>query len=325
MPGNDIDYLEGGRVLHPNKNSAIWVSGPEALSLMTLSFASVLPKNIYGAGVLGHYFNFGPPILFHSGAPLRAEFSAAGDAVVLAQMQTGTTVYLYGITVEKLIGWVPPARKDEVDVTGLCATWSVPREDILTLKKLKKTDTHDLPGMTDLLISYIAAFKNIKVRSAADVIRWAAQTFEKNIKQVLLQGEMEDRRLAALHAGRGQRKNQAAASGSGGAEAGENWKLLRDAVQKAMPFYREPFDERFAGNDDPGRFFNVALQEDTGLPSPETITELKRFLSSAASLTAAYSLDQPNPHTHLCLTNTHPLTHFICAGRMSLPCNSQRH
>ena len=53
-----MDYLEGGRFLMPNKASCVLVKDLTEPSILTLNFASVLPKNVYSTGVCGHVFNF---------------------------------------------------------------------------------------------------------------------------------------------------------------------------------------------------------------------------------------------------------------------------
>ena len=279
------NYLEDSRMLIPNKGATICITEPddaENVGIFALNFASVLPRHVYSTGVAGHYFNFGEAVKVSKGEPLRVQFAAAGDACVYAVKQVGQMVYLYGITIESLIGWTPPARKDDIDEARLLSTWPVPRADIVDLTPLADTETHpNLKGTADLLMSFVKTFTVHKIRSVADSEKWVKQPYEKNVKQALLQGELADRRVAQLRASRGRRSEAAANSGDGGQDAGDVWAVLREAVQRAIPFYNEPFEERFAGGDNNGRFFNVALDEATGQPTPETIDELRAFLQCA--------------------------------------------
>ena len=94
-----------GRILIPDKATPLCkgLEDDEPCVYYT-TYASVIQTNIYAAGVLGHYFNFGGSIMSNDGAPQLAKFKAAGDAIILAlKISTTGTPYLYGITVENLI------------------------------------------------------------------------------------------------------------------------------------------------------------------------------------------------------------------------------
>ena len=300
-----VDFLENGRILVPNKSGSVLIEDPKHPAVLALNFASVLPSMLYSTSVPGHYFNFGEPARFSDGEPHRVEFKAAGDVCSFFTKQVGENVYLYGTKMDRFIEWTPPARKDAVDETPNLALYQVPREDIVSMKVLTNTETHPhLRDHADQFMSYLKVLQNIKVRSISDAKKWVKQSYEKNMKIILLEGEKADRKLAADQAARGKRSTAAEHSKEAGQEARDLWKAIREAVQRAAPFYNEPFEERMAGGESAGRFINIALDTETGQPTTATIDELRAFLTYAHTL----------PRTHARLALPHLPTCHISAN-----------
>jgi hypothetical protein len=272
-----MEYLEGGRVLFPDKAAPVLAAADffEAPpSVHSLRFASVAPKMVYDSGVLGTHFNFGLPPRFSTGEPLEARFEAADNCVVYTTKMVGRDVYIYGITTPKLIEWAEkaprPGPNDMVDETKLLALWKVPREEFISLKPLTDTDTTPLKAYADDLMSRILFLKNMKVRSAKQAVAYCKQGFVKNAKSVLQYAELEERRVVAEQAARGKKSAAPAGSRDAGKEVGEKWAAtFTDWIHHAAPFYTEPLEDRF---------IIVPLDETTGQPTDETIAKIKADL-----------------------------------------------
>ena len=89
MESEPDNFLAAGRILMANKASAIGTitAETESVSAKFIQYASVEKNLIYPAGVLGHYFYFGVPLI-STGEPMRCNFKEAGDKVALYLKQT---------------------------------------------------------------------------------------------------------------------------------------------------------------------------------------------------------------------------------------------
>ena len=200
----DTNFLGEGRELIVNKNSIIGTIGVEAdPTVKFLQIASVMSKDTFYAGVPGHHFVFGNtadawPVHISDGQPMRAYFKEAGDAVIVAFKLSPANVYLYGVTIEKLIDWKPPAKAtDSIVEEGLLQTWKASHGDITSLVALQNTETHKLKDLTDKLISHMPTFQQHKVRSGSDALKWCKKSFELNVKAVIDMSEFEERKKRA--------------------------------------------------------------------------------------------------------------------------------
>ena len=176
------NLVSEGRVIIPNKASVFRVTEDYEPGMFVLNCASVPAKNIYASGVLGQYYLFGEDIIFSTGAPLQVEFQADAFSVIFAFKISGTKLYLWGVTNDKLIafGQSPPARNKEfVEEDSLFSIWEVPRADVVSLTPLTNTDTHKLKDFADLLISFLKPFQHVKVRNIKQAETYAASGFEK--------------------------------------------------------------------------------------------------------------------------------------------------
>jgi hypothetical protein len=189
------NFLAAGRVLIANKATPIGtIGGGEDPAAKFLQVASVVADATFAVGILGHYFTFGHRPLVSTGAPLRANFKEAGDAVIFMFKQAGTTTYLHGITVEALIAWKPPARAgDMVTEDGLLQTWKCNHADLAELVPLQNTATHKLVDLADKMMSHLPSFAVHKVRNAKDAARWCKQGYSNNIKALVDKSEVEER------------------------------------------------------------------------------------------------------------------------------------
>ena len=105
----------------------------------------------------------------------RAHFTHRKRRAASSSSGSPANVYLYGVTVEKLIEWKPPAKAtDSIVEEGLLQTWKASHGDITSLVALQNTETHKLKDLTDKLISHMPTFQQHKVRSGSDALKWAA-------------------------------------------------------------------------------------------------------------------------------------------------------
>ena len=162
------NFLAQGRILITNKVTPIGtISGGEDPAVKFLQVASVVAARTYPAGVMGHYFVLGEVPMFSLGEPMRANFGEAEDAIIFCFKQSGNLTYLYGITVENLIVWQPPAKAgDPVTEDGLLQTWKSSHADLKSLEPLVNTETHKLRDLAVKLMSHMPSFKVHQVRSA---------------------------------------------------------------------------------------------------------------------------------------------------------------
>jgi hypothetical protein len=105
--------------------------------------------------------------------PKVAKFGAIDDMVVVAIKQTPMFTYLWGLSVEELIGWKAPASATQpIDEDKLFGLQKVPHADLKELVELENTATHPhLKAMLDKLISHCPTFKAAKIKAAADMVR----------------------------------------------------------------------------------------------------------------------------------------------------------
>ena len=249
-----------------------------------------MPGKLYTAGVAGHYFNLGEKVLIADGSPLLASFTAAEPVAVVLLKQAGDNIYLWGVTVPKLIefmGSPPTAAKGTIEPEKYFGLFKVPRADITSLTVLKDSETHNFKDSIDLLISMVPFLKTLQLRSAKHLRAWAKAGFEKCMKNVLKYGELEARRLAAEKATAGKRSEAPINSADAGKEIGARFIELKEAFAVAAEFYTEPFDNRFD---------NIDLGED-GKPVEASVTALRDELKCARPTHAALAT-----HAH----HTHP-------------------
>ena len=274
------DYLKDGRRLLPNK--AAPVMRPSDMEIFVVGGASYVPGMLYHAGVPGHYFNFGEKVIIADGAPLLLTFNAADPVVSILLKQAGDNVYAYGITVPKLIQFnsKPPPRQEVIDPAAYLGLFKVPRDDVSSATPLQDTETHPLKAYTDLFISYVPFLKEAKLRSAKELVAFADGGYLKCVKLLLKYAEMEERRMAANHAGRGKRSEAAPNSADHGKEVGRKYVELAEAFKAAAPFYEEALEDRFD---------NIALDEN-GKPTDASLTTLRTELGCAQGSSCLCSL-----------------------------------
>lgn len=268
----NINLVAKGRYIIPNKASLLAItSDVEQPSVFCLTFASVVQKNTYNAGVLGHYFHFGQGATVTSGEPLLAKFTEY-DAVILATKLSNTGVcYLYGIMVEKLLEFMkqPPAAAAVVDEVNLLQSWKLPHEKLESLSKLVDSETHKFTDYADKLISHIPLFKRLGIRNKVHLKAWAEKPFDPTVKKVLLEMEKVERTAAKE---RGQRAADAGESAAGGDKAKERWELVQKALLTVKPFYDEELIERI---------IEVPIDETTGKPTADGVAKVKADLECA--------------------------------------------
>ena len=272
----NTNYLKEGYFLLGNKAAAVGTITADMTqpAVKLMQYASMPAKQSYTGGVLGHYFVFlpeGEKVTISTGAPMRANFAEAEDAVIFALKQCGTNQYLYGITIPKLIEWTPPARAGEMlSEEGLLQTWKVGHSDLKELVPLVDTATHKLVDLADKMLSCMPTFKAVKVRSIKDAEKYAKSGYVKTIKAVIDASELEDRKAAAEKSTTA--RDGGAESAAGGVDAKEVWKVRRELLLAAEPFYSDTFEERI---------IVVKVDATTRKASEETITKLRAELKCA--------------------------------------------
>ena len=159
-----IEYLDENRRFIPNKAAPLLMVG-EA-EMLCASFASYEKGTAYASGVPGIYICIGKKPLFSTGAPLMCRFTAAEPVITIASKMAGENVYLYCVTVTKLIEWSAVAHvrnsSETIDVSSFFGLFKVPRADLVSVATLMNTETHDLKAMIDNLISYVPFLKVFK-------------------------------------------------------------------------------------------------------------------------------------------------------------------
>ena len=269
------ELLHDGHIIIPNKAAPISISNDVSPSLIVLNFASVKASGLYSAGVLGHYFlftkNVESDLIISTGAPLLAKFKNIDDAVIFGLKTVGSINYFYGVTVAKLIAFNQNPPKDvraTLNESSLLQSWKIPHADLESLTPVVNNDTTKLKAFADVFMSFMPMMKAVKIKSAADAMKYVGYGFERNVKTVLLGMEVAGRKAAAS---KGPAETAAA-----GAEAGAVWKALGEKLKLCAPFYAEPFDASIDG-----RFIIVKLDEATGMPTESTIKNIESDLQYA--------------------------------------------
>ena len=243
-PGLD-NMLSEGRALLADKAAAFVIDAADPV-IISVQYASVIAKQTYDGGVLGHKFYFGQQndVMSNEGKPMHAKFKVAGDAIVLALKLNNNQPWLYGITVANLLKFIdePPARSgDLIEEEKWLQTWKLPHEDIESLVPLVDSATHKFNDMVDRLISHLPSFKKVGIRNQKDMAAWAKKGFEKTVKKVLHENEMAERKEAKE---KGARANDAKESEANGKQAKELWELKRTALMACKQFYSDKQKER---------------------------------------------------------------------------------
>ena len=285
----DTNFVGEGRELIVNKNSIIGTIGVEAEPVVKfLQIASVMSKDTFYAGVPGHHFVFGNsadawPVHISDGQPMRAYFKEAGDAVIVAFKLSPSNVYLYGITVEKLIEWKLPAKAtDSIVEEGLLQSWKATHGDITSLVALQNTETHNLKDLADKLISHMPTFQQHKVRSGVDALKWCKKSYESNVKAVVDISEVEERKRAKEKSTTA-RDPGAVESAAGGVAAKELWSLRKQCMLDRAPYYEDNFKERF---------IIIEIDTVTKQPTKPTIEKMRTNLRCLLLPPCVISLDQ---------------------------------
>ena len=264
-----VNFVADGRILIPNKAAPLSITNDDDPSIFLLNFASVLQKNTYDAGVLGHYFHFGGGVHVSTGEPHLAKFTGVGDAIVVAMKLTNGTPYLYGITVEKLIAFCadPPSRPgDVVDEAKFLQSWKLPHDNMEALVPLVDSDTHKFRQMTDVLISHMPLFKALKIRSIKDMKAWASKGYVSNMKAVLTSMEKAERVDGKAKGGRAK---DAAESAALGADGGERWADIKASLLGVGKFYEDTLSDRI---------IQIEVDAADNLPKDEHISTLEESL-----------------------------------------------
>lgn len=266
------NYLAAGRFLICNKATPVGLIGmTDEPTIKLLQVASTIASHTYGIeGVLGSYIVFGEEPMISLGEPMRANFKEAGDAVVFCFKQGGAIVYLYGITVENLIGWVPPTKATElISEDGLLQSWKATHTDIFELVPLKDTETHALRAIAEKFMSHMPTFSVHKIKDMKTARKWLASGYTSNIRAVVDKSEVEERKRA-------QEKSTTAKdaacveSMAGGMVAKEVWTERKRLLLTAAPYYGDTFDKRF---------IVVALDPATKQPTTATLEAVRLDLT----------------------------------------------
>ena len=268
MQHADANFLAAGRLLITNKASLIGLIGVEdEPSIKFLQYASVESKMTYRVpSVHSHYLVFGKSPLISTGGPMRANFLIANDAVIFAAKRAGTITYLWGITVENLIAWVPPNKAGElICEEGILQSWKSTHSDIKELVPLKDTETHPLTALADKLMSHLPTFAAAKIKDGKGAAKWCVNTFTHNIKFVVDASEVEERKRAKEKSTTAKDK-EGVESAAGGVAAKAVWTERKSCMLAMSPYYRDSMAERF---------IVIELNEATGQPAEATVVKLR--------------------------------------------------
>lgn len=267
------NFLAPGRIIICNKATPVGLLSITAEpSLKFLQVASTIERNTYNVeGVPGTYIVFGEEPLISTGEPMRANFKESGDAIVFAYKSSGKFTYLYGITVEGLIAWVPPTKAGELmNEDGKLQSWKTTHTDLVSVVPLLDSETHPLRAMADKFLSHMPTFAVHKIKDMKGARAWCGELrcYASNIKAVVDKSEVEERQ-------RGKEKSTTAKdkggveSAAAGEVAKDSWTEIKRCLLTVAPYYEDTFKERF---------IVVELDAVTGQPSEETLEAVRKDL-----------------------------------------------
>ena len=120
--------------------------------------------------------------------PVVAKFHTTGDAIVLGLKHSISGEYLWAVRVESLMEWTPPSDpKKDVEEDALMFPLRLPHSDLIEFTPVVNTDSHRrLRAQLDKLISHLPTLRAAKIRSIADLEKFAQMGYEKSIKAALL-------------------------------------------------------------------------------------------------------------------------------------------
>ena len=206
---------------------------------------------------------------------MRAVFGEAEDAVIFCYKLGGKMVYLFGMTIPALLDWTPPSKATEmVNESALLQSWKATHSDLKELVPLVNTETHkNLVALADKFMSHMPTFAVAKIKDSKAAARWCANSFSANVRVIVDASEVEERKRAAEKSKTAGDKTRVE-SAAGGAAAKQFWSDRKRLLLAVQPYYEDSFSERF---------IVVALDEQTGQPTAETLSKLRSDLECASS------------------------------------------
>jgi hypothetical protein len=217
----------------------------DAMTWWTTHTALAPKLSTIPAGLPGHYFVMNAKPEFQS-LPVVCHFEGgANDAVILAYKVVDTRAYAYGIVVDKIINFKPPKdnqRTTEIDEAQIFSSFKLPHAGIVSVTKLRNTDTHKIRDMLDNMVQYIPLFKQAKIKNLKDLEAVETNTVHANISRACLAAETRLRRTAKE---RGTTSRDANESAAGGMEAAKVISDVKGKLVAASKWYEPDLEDRF--------------------------------------------------------------------------------
>ena len=261
------------RCIKSAKDSVIsLIPDGESVSLTSVSIISVVPEMMIKSAEVGVYWclagGAGDRPL-QAKLPLLGKFGAIDNIIFLATRETPIGTYLMGVPVDLLLSWTPPAQAAQIiEEEKFVMMIKMPHVDLKELVEVENTTTHPhLLATLDKFISHCAMFKNVGIRSSAQLRARADLGYVKTITKAVTHGEQLDRKAAQLKAKTAKDKKE---STGGGADANTKWATLKTVL---LETHVGNFDLAFEQ-----RYLELPIDTETIKPTPEGMVELQARL-----------------------------------------------
>jgi hypothetical protein len=275
-------FLGAGKMIITDKLTTVHVSSiegePDRAYSLDLFGGFCDAGKAFRTSVPGAYFLIGQKIFIpppNLQPPMIVEFQGEqSDLVVAAYRHSGGLSFLYGIPVDKLMEWKPPAKKEDFKEESVLISIKIDNAAIEGVHEIKNTETHAIKDKFEELLPYIHSMQfkpNLKLEKLKDFERYKdpvkrkSLTFANMVRQVCGQGELRDRKSASAL---GKRVRDARESVAGGEAAAETWANLKNSLA-TNTFLEDAFLDEFED-----RFFTLNVGDD-GKPSEADIEEFK--------------------------------------------------
>jgi hypothetical protein len=248
MEADPRQWLGHERILKASKDSVFSLTpNGDELSFCSLTLDSVIPKTLVKSEQKSLYFvaskGDGEAPL-HCKLPVIASFKTIDNVVVVASKQTPNGTYMWGVPVDTLVAWKPPSKAtDMMCEDGVLSLFKLPHADLEGFSGVENTATHRLREMLDKFISHSPTFKAAKIKSVADMRKYADLGYEASIKASIIAGEDLERKAAKAKGASSRDNNE---SHGGGDEARQKWALLKTALLEThVGNLKLPFAQRY--------------------------------------------------------------------------------
>lgn len=178
--------------------------------------------------------------------PFIVSLDGADDFVALCFKGNGDNQYLYGLSVEELMKWVPPEKGDESEESVLRLI-NMKNPSLVGAAELANTETCDLKDKVEGLLKYLPTFNKISPRAITmkGLDAHVNRDFSQNASSAVKAAEIRDRAGARSKGVSAGRIGEGSVSADLGCDHKITWAEVLKLLKQVAQFYDHQFSERF--------------------------------------------------------------------------------